>query len=287
MKKHITIIGLGLIGGSIGLALKNTAPADWEITGYDRNPRTLRKALVQGAIDKEQRILQIAVADADIVIIATPVMSIRNIMSEIGSHLSPGCIVSDTGSTKTFVMQWAEQYLPNTISFIGGHPMAGKEQRGIEASDANLFRGRTYCLTRGPQSNPTTVRKMLTIIKQIGAKPYLLDAPQHDWLVAGISHMPHLVSRAIMATTTESPSWPAMSKLAATGYKDITRLASGDARMMSDICRTNGENIHIWIEDFISLLRKYCVEIEENDITLEETFSRVKGTRENWLREDK
>ena len=282
-KKRITIIGLGLIGGSLGLALKK-APADWEITGYDRNYKTLRMALVRGAIDKEQRVLEAAVADANIVIIATPVMCIRDTMSAIASYLPPGCIVSDTGSTKTHVMQWAEQYLPPTVEFIGGHPMAGKEQGGIEAAEEGLFREHIYCLTEGTQAKPDTVQEMLKLIAQIGAKPHFITASQHDWLVAGISHLPHLVSRAVMATTAENRDWADMAKLASTGYRDITRLASGDPRMMSDICRTNGENIRIWVEDFISRLRKYCSTIEENDSELEETFSKIKEDRESWLR---
>ncbi|GAG20296.1 unnamed protein product, partial [marine sediment metagenome] len=145
MVRRVAIIGLGLIGGSIGLALKRTGPGETELVGYVRSPEAADKALRLAVVDRVEDDLRVAVDKADIVILATPVMAIKEILAQIGPHLPYGCVVTDTASTKAKVMEWAEEYLPPTVDFIGGHPMAGKEFSGIEAAEASLFEGCIYC----------------------------------------------------------------------------------------------------------------------------------------------
>jgi len=284
MKTHITIIGPGLIGGSIGLALKRSGPADLEVMGYARHSNTLRKAHQRGAIDKGALTAEAAVNAADMVIIATPVTSVREVLARIAEHLPPGCVISDTASTKECVMNWAEEYLPPTVSFVGGHPMAGKEQAGINAADANLFHKRTYCLVEGPRSTPEAISTVVKLVTRIGANPLFIDASEHDKLVAGVSHLPNLLSVALVTATTGNPCWPEMSKLAASSYRDLTRLASSDAKMLSDIFLTNQQNILLWIDTFINALTELRHLVNKGHTPeLERTLSQAKQARQKWL----
>ena len=291
---RIAIIGLGLIGGSMGLALRR-AEADFEVVGFARRPEVASRALELGAVNRTEGELHSAVKGADMVIIATPAMAMKGILAEIGGSLREGSIVTDTASTKAKVMGWMEESLPPSVSFIGGHPMAGKEATGIEAADSDLFQGCTYCLIAGRGATKEARDRVAGLVRQIGANPLFIDASEHDSLVAGISHLPILISVALVAATTKSPSWPAMARLAASGFRDLTRLASGDPRMSRDICLTNREPILHWIDEYIQELKALrrlvseggekgeggeCGESEK----LEEAFMRAREEREGWLR---
>ncbi|TET40313.1 MAG: prephenate dehydrogenase/arogenate dehydrogenase family protein [Dehalococcoidia bacterium] len=280
---RIAIIGLGLIGGSMGLALKKVA--DLELVGFARRPEVASKALSIGAVDRAEGNLLSAVKEANLVIIATPVVAIKEILAQIGERLSQGCIVTDTASTKAQVMGWAEEFLPSSVSFIGGHPMAGKEASGIEAADAALFAGCTYCLVPGRGATTEAINVVEGLVRQIGAKPIFLNAPEHDSLVAAISHLPLLLSAALVSATTRSPSWPKMAKLAATGFRDLTRLASGNPVMSLDICLTNREPILHWIDEYIKELGEFRRLVSEGGQEMEQAFIRARQGRERWLGE--
>ncbi len=291
---RIAIIGLGLIGGSMGLAIRGTG-AGYEVVGFARRPEVASRALELGAVDCVEGNMISAVNGADLVIIATPTMSLKGILAEIGESLHEGSIVTDTASTKAKVMEWAEATLPPSVNFIGGHPMAGKETSGIEAADGDLFIGCTYCLTVGKRANKEARDKVERLVTQIGANPLFIDASEHDTLVAGISHLPLICSVALMAATSKSPIWPAMSRLAASGFRDLTRLASGDPRMSHDICLTNREPIIRWIDSYIEELNTLRNLInqggmhgdsaeDEGSEKLEDAFKRAREEREDWLR---
>ena len=283
MKKHIAIIGLGLIGGSIGLALKRSGLENAELTGYARNPEVASKALRLRAVDKTGESLTSTVGKADIVILATPTMAIKEILEQIGPHLISGCIVTDTASTKAKVMEWAGQYLPSGVNFVGGHPMAGKESAGIDVAEANLFQGRTYCLIPGRNSSPASIQLMVELVEKMGANPLFITAPEHDNFVAGISHLPLILSSTMVMATTQSPVWEKMSGLAATGYRDVTRLASQHPRMNRDICLTNRENVLFWIDEFSRELSRFRQLVADNSEDLEKAFMQARQARESWL----
>lgn len=283
MKKHIAIIGLGLIGGSIGLALKRSGLENAELTGYARNPEVAGKALRLKAVDKTGESLISTVGKADIVILATPTMAIKEILEQIGPHLISGCIVTDTASTKAKVMEWAGQYLPSGVNFVGGHPMAGKESAGIDVAEANLFQGRTYCLIPRRNSSPASIQLMVELVEKMGANPLFITAPEHDNFVAGISHLPLILSSTLVMTTTKSPVWGKMSGLAATGYRDVTRLASQHPRMNRDICLTNRENILLWIDEFSRELSRFRQLVADSSEDLEKAFMEARQARESWL----
>lgn len=284
---RIAIIGLGLIGGSLGLALKRAKGNGMEVIGFSRRSETIAKAKERRVIDEAAVDLASAVAEADLVIIATPVVTIKEILERISGHLPLKCVVTDIGSTKAMVMRWAKESLPATVSFIGGHPMAGKETSGLDEADANLFRGCVYCLTRGPTATEEAVKELAKLVESIGAKPLFIDAESHDNLVAGVSHLPTLLSAAFVSTTVSSAYWSDMAKLAAGGYRDISRLASGDAEVNRDICITNRDEIIRWIGRYIEELERYRHLIAEDSEGLMDTLAQARKAREKWLREDK
>jgi len=281
--KRIAIIGLGLIGGSLALALKKKSAKGTEIIGFSRSTETVARAKDCGVIDQAARGPASAAAGADMVIIATPVMATKDVLASISEHLSPRCLVTDTGSTKVEVMQWAGKYLSSKISFIGGHPMAGKETSGIGEADADLFRGCVYCLTPSPCATPLAVRKMKKLVESIGAKPFFIDAETHDNLVAGVSHLPMLLSAAFVTATMKSRLWPEMAKLAAGGYRDFSRLASGSPEMNRDICLTNREKITDWLDRYIEVLKGYRNLVAEDSEELAEMLAQAHEARERWL----
>lgn len=281
---RVTIVGLGLIGGSIGLALRQGREPGWEIVGCSRRQETVANALSSGAIERGETNLKNAVKQADFVIIATPVMTVKKILSEVVLHLPTGCVVTDTASTKAEVMKWAEEILVPTVNFIGGHPMAGRETYGIQAAKADLFRGCTYCLTPAEKAAPKSIDVVTSMVKKLGAIPFFIDPQWHDNLVAGISHLPMLLSAALVSLTTKNPSWSEMSKLAASGYHDLSRLASGNPEVNAHICLSNNEAIISWIDEFSKELERYRELVAEGDERLEQTLTEANKARQEWLK---
>jgi len=280
---RIAIIGLGLIGGSIGLALKQ---ADWqkaEIVGYVRRSELRPVALSSGAVDNVESSLKATVRGADLIIIATPVLTIKDIFSQIAADLPPDSIVTDTASTKVQVMRWAEELLPPGISFVGGHPMAGKETSGIKAAEADLFHNCVYCVTPAAQAKPAAVQTVADMVKTLGATPLTISADEHDNLVAGISHLPLLLSIALVSATTQSPSWEQMSRLAASGYRDLTRLASGNPEVNAHICLSNQAPIISWIDKFSEELQRLRKFLANGDSEIEKFLVMASEARRKWL----
>jgi len=280
---RIAIIGLGLIGGSIGLALKQ---ANWwgaEVIGYVRRQEMGSLALKLGAVDKVESNLRDVVRGAEIVIIATPVMTIKDIFVQIAPDLPRGSIVTDTASTKMQVLRWAEELLPSRINFVGGHPMAGKEIPGIRAAKADLFRNCTYCLTQLPHTKPAALQTVKDMVEGFGAVPLVIGAQEHDRLVAGISHLPLLLSVALVAVTTKDSSWQQMSHLAASGYRDLTRLASGSPEVNAHICLSNQDAVVAWIDAFSEELQRLRRLVAGGSHEIEQALTLANEARQKWL----
>ncbi|HEX9370682.1 MAG TPA: prephenate dehydrogenase/arogenate dehydrogenase family protein [Roseiflexaceae bacterium] len=286
---RITIIGMGLIGTSLAMAIRaadeKEAPlGPTVVTGYDKNRRATGDARGRLAIDREARTIEEALHEAQLVVVAVPVQAIREIFSEIAPLLPNGAVVTDVASTKAQVMDWARELLPATVEFIGGHPMAGKEQSGASAADPAMFRDAIYCLTPSPRARQPAIDLIEALVRQIRAKIYYIDAAEHDAYVAGVSHLPFMLSAALVDLVSRSPSWREMSPLAATGFRDISRLASGDVEMHRDICMTNRPSIARWLAEAAQLLLDLRDQIEagESDQLLE-FFAHARAAREAWL----
>ncbi|OGN97116.1 MAG: hypothetical protein A2Z77_06070 [Chloroflexi bacterium RBG_13_51_36] len=280
----VAIIGLGLIGGSIGLALRQGGKrSKWEIVGYSRRQESVTNALSLGVIDRGETNLEDAAKQAEFVIIATPVLAVKEIFSKIAPHLRSGCIVTDVGSTKVQIMKWAAEILPPKVDFIGGHPMAGRETYGIQAARSTLFQGCTHCLTPSEKASPKSIDTVIGMVKKLGAIPIFMDAQEHDNLVAGISHLPMVLSVALVSLTTDNPSWSKMSKLAASGYHDLTRLASGNPEVNAHICLSNQEAIVNWMDKFSQELERYRQLVAKGDKSLEQALTKANKARLEWL----
>lgn len=256
--QHLTIVGLGLIGGSIGLSLRKWSAENGNalfITGFDENMSRQSEAKKRGVVDTTEWSLVNAVKDADIVVVATPVGAMKQVFIDIGPNLKPGAIVTDTGSTKANVLEDAK-VLPETVSFVGGHPMAGRAE-SLEAADAALFKGATWVVCPGVTASDEAIRNVLGIIAATDAEAFFVDPVEHDSYVAGISHLPFVVAASLTAAVTSDPAWRDMRSLASSGFKDTTRLALGDPTMHRDIALGNRESLNRWIDRMMSTLETF------------------------------
>lgn len=280
---RICIVGLGLIGGSLGMAIKAASPRGVEVIGYDREPAIEERARKAGAIDHGARDLADAIRPASLVILATPIQAMREVMSEIAPLLAPNTVVTDVASTKAPIMRWAQEFLPNEVSFVGGHPMAGKETQGIGNAEADLFRDRVYCLCPSPHAGEESVAVVQSLAKLIGARTLFIDPEEHDQYVAAISHLPLLTSVALFSMVRDSAGWAEIAPLASTGFRDATRLASGEPQMSYDITQTNREALLGWLDRYQAELHTLREAIAQGDPALLEKFARVKLHRDTFI----
>ncbi len=279
----IAIIGLGLIGTSMGLAIRSTQNKDLEVVGIDLEPSYASTARKMGAIDREVRTIPEAVRDASIVIVAIPVLAMRDLFEFIAEFLSPGAIVTDTGSTKKDVVAWAEELLPDGVSFIGGHPMAGKETSGPRDAEAAMLNGAVYAVCPARNASEDSVKVIVSLVNAIGAKPYFVDPAEHDSYVAAVSHLPFMLSVSLVNATTRSVGWREMGKLAATGFRDISRLASGDPIMHRDIAVTNRDALVYWLDEFIKDLHRLRGMVKDDQAGLEQALVDAWEARARWM----
>ena len=278
--KKITIIGVGLIGGSLGLALKEKKP-NFKIVGIDKQ-NIIEKAIALGAIDEGTVNLKEGIKKADIIIIATPVKTIINILTQINPFLKKGCLVTDTGSIKQKIVQKANKILSKDIHFIGGHPMAGSEKYGIESADPYLFYNKTYILAPTPKSNLRALEKASLLIEMIGAKELILDPLEHDRIVSAVSHLPQIIAVSLINTIGELALRGNNNnyfKAVGEGFKDMTRIAYSPFKMWEDICNTNQENILEMIQEFKNHLEVIEDKLKNNPNSLKEEFQKASKLR--------
>lgn len=280
--KKITIIGVGLIGGSLGLALKEKK-ANFKIVGIDKQ-EIIEKAIARGAIDEGTVNLKEGIEEADIVIIATPVKTILNLLTQINPFLKKGCLVTDTGSTKQQIVQKANKVLSKDIFFIGGHPMAGSEEYGIDSANSHLFQDKTYILTPTKKSNLIAIEKISSLIKMIGGKRLILNSLEHDRIVGTVSHLPQIVAVSLVNMVSElvrKENNNNYFKAVGEGFKDITRIASSPYKIWEDICDTNQENILEMIQEFRNYLGVIEDKLKNKPNSMKEEFQKASKLRES------
>lgn len=239
----IAVIGLGLIGGSLGLGLKRLGSSDLRIIGIPRREETLKKAIEIGAVDEGTTDHVNGVVDADMVFICTPMHLIVPIIKEIAPKLKKGAIVTDVGSSKYGIVTQAEKAMPKGTYFVGGHPMAGKETTKLESSDPELFRGKTWILTRSSRTSVRALQEIEKLVGILGANPLEMDPKTHDRVVAAVSHMPLAVAASLVNTIADQEERELMERCASSGFRDTTRIASGDPILGVDMFTTNKKAI--------------------------------------------
>jgi len=246
------IIGLGLIGGSLAAAFKRKGVLE-NIIGVD-SEFVIRKAKEKKLINKgfEKHKLQEAVKDADLIILATPINQILKHLTLLPQFVKPGVLITDVGSTKRAIVETAGEHLPANVYFLGGHPMAGSEKTGLDHIDPFLFENAIYVLTNHSASDDL-VKKYVGIIEIIGASVLFLTPAEHDEIAAVVSHLPQMLAVTLMNYAAKrNNNNPAYLKLAAGGFRDMTRIASSPFDVWADICTTNAENIEIAIEQLMT-----------------------------------
>jgi prephenate dehydrogenase len=249
----VAIVGLGLLGGSWGLALKKAGFLG-RIVGYARRAETRVQALGEGAVDEETADVIEAVHEADLVILATPVAVILDHLARLQPHLSPRALITDVGSTKRRICERAAELYAQRPLFLGGHPMAGKERSGLANADARLFENARYVLTpvKPEHLDDARVQAFRALVAAVGARPLTRDPATHDLAVAYLSHLPQLLSSGLASLMEEKEDLPL--ELAASGFRDVTRLADSPYSVWRDICLTNTENIQMALDALIQKL---------------------------------
>jgi len=253
----IVIVGVGLIGGSLALALKRKG-FNGTIIGVD-NPYTLEKAKKRMAVDKVYPIdeLEQAASQADLVFLCTPINDIIETLKIIGNYVRPNTLITDVGSIKRKIVEVANIHIPQECDFIGGHPMAGSEFRGINAADPFLFENTIYVLTPTRPIDETTRKTFGDLLERIGAKVLLLLPKLHDEIAAAVSHLPQMAAVALMnMVANKQNESPHFLKMAAGGFRDMTRIASSPFGIWEDIRNTNADMISTYIDVYINELKK-------------------------------
>ena len=281
--QKITIVGVGLLGGSIGLAVRRGRLAR-EVAGFVRRAASLKDCEVAGAVDYATTDLLAAVSNADLVILCTPLAQMRALAEQFLPALKRGAIVTDVGSVKAGVVRELESIIAKTgAHFVGSHPMAGGEKMGVLAARSDLFRNAVCIVTPTKKSNPIAVRKVERFWKSLGSRTRRLAPGEHDQLVSRSSHLPHVLAATLAGLVLDLKQPKAQAGLCATGFRDTTRIASGSPEMWRDIVLANRKNVARSVDAFVAELKKFQSALKAGDAAaVENYFATAKQQRDNW-----
>ena len=283
--KKIAIIGLGLIGGSIGLAVKRFSN-EIHLQGFAKSDLTVKTALSRGLVSEAYLDLSQINRDIDLVILATPLSSFASIVREISPKLKDGCVITDTGSAKSKVIIEIEDILPESLHFVPGHPIAGTEMSGPEAGFVDLFDNRWCVLTPSKRTNLDKLNDVKAFWENLGAMVEIMDPEYHDKVLAITSHIPHLIAYNIVGTANDlaNVNKKEVVKYSAGGFRDFTRIAASDPIMWRDIFINNSDAVLEMLDYFSSDLDKLKAAIEDNDYEyLENFFKKTRNVRKNII----
>ena len=266
--QQVTIIGVGLLGGSLGLVLKKQGLAR-TVLGIGRRQPNLELAVQLGAIDRFFSEPQEAVRDSDLIVLATPVDTYVSHVQRWGRYVPSGAIVSDVGSVKGQIVFDLEEALPATASFVGAHPIAGKEKSGVAYATARLFDGARCIVTPTPQTNKESLAKVRGLWEKAGSEVLSMDPMVHDWVLGAVSHLPHIAAFSLMHALQElqgqTPDSLKLLDFSGGGLRDTTRIAASSPEMWRDICLANRENLLKMVDQYIVQLQRYKQLLSDQD----------------------
>ena len=267
--ERVSIIGVGLLGGSLAKVLRKLSLAK-SIVGYGRNKANLNEAKNLNIIDDVAPDIQSAAKDADLIVFCSPVQTIAQLAMEMSPHIKPGCLVTDVGSTKETLISEIEKFIPEGISFIGSHPIAGGEMSGSRLSSDTLFDGAHCIITPTDKTDPKALKRAIELWKTIGMQVSLMDAKEHDFIFGAVSHLPHVLIFALMNTLGDlkSENYDRITSFSGAGLRDITRLAASEPAMWRDICVSNKDSILYFLDQFQKSLNQLRSGIEQENGTL-------------------
>lgn len=281
--QRLCIIGVGLIGGSLARALKKAGVVG-EVVGAGRDASHLEKAKALGVIDRFETDISLAVKDCDMVVLAVPLGAMQSVFEKIAPVITDDMIITDVGSAKASVLKSAQaafNVIPQTL--VLGHPIAGTEKSGVEASFAELYENRRIIITPLETSSASAVSKVRSMWQACGAEVVETTIEHHDEVLAATSHLPHMLAYSLVDTLAKMDAKNEIFDFAAGGFRDFTRIASSDPDMWHDICLANGDALVKMIKKFSDDLQLLSKAIEDNDSTyLKETFSRAKKARDEF-----
>jgi prephenate dehydrogenase len=278
------IVGMGLLGGSVGLALK-AGKTCGKVVGVGRSPASIEAGLKIGAIDEAFDEPSDAAAGADLVVVCTPVGSVGGIIAEMESRLDDDCIITDVGSTKLEVVRAVEQLPRAGARFVGSHPMAGSEKKGVSHASADLFDGATVIVTPGEGADSGVTKAVEDMWESFGGEVVLLDPETHDRVVARTSHLPHIAAALLVANLRSLDE--DQGELIGNGFLDTTRIASSDPEMWTDICMSNPDQIREAIVDLRNDLDEFDTFLDEGDYeNIFAFFEAMKQARDSINQED-
>lgn len=286
MIKHLSIIGVGLIGGSLALALKKAGVVE-QVTGYARSAAVREEALALGIIDNAADTMAEAVADADVVFVAVPMGAMQSVFEQMAPHLKPQTIITDGGSAKQQVVDAARSALGKAFErFVPGHPIAGTEKSGPSAAFAELYQQHRVVLTPVAETDKAALEKVHNMWRQVGADVFEMTIEHHDSILAATSHLPHLLAFNLVNLLAQREDCNEVLRYAAGGFRDFSRIASSDAVMWRDICLGNRGAILELLQQYrngLDLIEKAIREDDGNYLI--DIFGRAKQARDSRFAE--
>ncbi|OGL62303.1 MAG: hypothetical protein A3J27_04775 [Candidatus Tectomicrobia bacterium RIFCSPLOWO2_12_FULL_69_37] len=279
--EQMTVIGVGLIGGSLARAARQRGLV-CRFVGAGRGAPNLERALALGVVDRVERDHRLAVRDSDLVVVGTPVQAGIEVVRNILPEMSPGAVLTDVGSVKGPFVRAVEGMDLRQVRFVGGHPIAGTERSGVEASFPELFENRRTILTPTQKTDPKALQALKSLWEGVGAQVDLLNPEAHDRILADISHLPHLIAYALVDSALEGEGLP----YAAGGFRDFTRIASSSPEMWREICLDNRNALLASLDAFEARLAALRRMVEGGDGPgMEGVFRRAKEGRDGWLKD--
>lgn len=276
--ENIAIIGVGLIGGSFALSLRKLGFSG-KITGIGRNKEKLIRAKELGVIDKYSTIPEEGINDADLILLSTPVGQFPKIVERIRAHIKKGAIVTDVGSVKANVVKKLEPLMPASVSFVGGHPIAGKECSGVDAASSELFNNKRCIITPGSNTDKQALDKILGLWNAFGSKTVLMTPDEHDLIFAAVSHLPHVIAYVLINSILDLNE--NILPHGGRGLRDMTRIALSPPELWRDICSYNKENVLKSLDRFLTSIKRVKKLIENSDWdNLEKEFQKAKAGRQ-------
>ena len=260
---NYTIIGLGRIGTSLGMAIRSKG--DSKVVGYDAENSAQTLAQRMGAVDSVEWNIDKAVENADVVIVATPAGSLYDVFDGISRHLKDGAVVTDTSPAKRAVMEWAKDLLPSNVGYVGGNPLTGASIREQKEASGYIFHNAKWAVVTPSNADSRSIKAVTDLIESVGAKPVFMDAHEHDSFSAATSGLPAVVSAAVMNAVSTSPSWAEISRFVGGDFDNITSPASGDPASSQSAAATNADMLVYWIDQLIERFQAITAGLEDDE----------------------
>jgi prephenate dehydrogenase len=282
----ITIVGTGLIGTSMGLALRQSREKEIEVIGHDKDRGQARLAQRMGAVSRVERNLIAACARADMIVLAIPASAIRETLALIARDLKQGCVVTDTASVKASVLKWADEYLPAGVHYVGGDPILVGDEAGIEGARDDLFKGALYAVTPSTRASSESLKLVTDLVGLLGAIPHFIDPYEHDGLIGGTEHIADVLAVVLLRTLSASGGWRDMRRLCGSTFDRVTCFSQADASEYSSRALLNQENLVRWIDAFSQELDLFRRLVQRGDATaIEGYYEAEMETRLQWLKD--